>query len=170
MAKSDNAEKLINRVEQNIETVADSDGLVEKKEEKESVLESDLDREGIRVDHKKSQNKGDEGDIGQMSSEQEPKVKKDPQLVKVEEILEDGLVDIYRSMDEEHRKMFAKAGEETSVKINKLLKETKVKVKKILELIKAWLQMIPGINKWYVVQESKIKTDRIIKLKTKNIK
>ena len=93
---------------------------------------------------------------------------KDSREEKIERILEEDMEDIYRSMDAEHRHMFARAGEETTRKISKLLQETRVKASMILELIKSWLRMVPGINKWFVVQEAKIKTEKIIKLKNEN--
>ena len=45
------------------------------------------------------------------------------------------------------------------------MKSTKVKVKKILKLILEWLRILPGINRFFLEQEAKIKTDRIIQLK-----
>jgi hypothetical protein len=43
----------------------------------------------------------------------------------------------------------------------------KFKVKAIVDLIKKWLAIIPGVNKFFLEQEAKIKTDQIIALKQK---
>ena len=93
------------------------------------------------------------------------KISKDEKRVKqIEEILSDDLDEIYMSMDEELQQNFKKKGEETARKINQLLKKTKIKIKQIINLIKDWLKMIPGVNKFFVEQESKIKCDELLKL------
>ncbi|RLC38405.1 hypothetical protein DRH27_02345 [Candidatus Falkowbacteria bacterium] len=83
----------------------------------------------------------------------------------IEKTLEAGLEDFYINMPEEKRREFKRMGEETAGKINKLLEQSRVKAKKIVKLIKKWLLLIPGINKFFLEQEVKIKTDRILKLK-----
>lgn len=85
----------------------------------------------------------------------------------IDNVLAEGLNDIFLKMDDQQRAAFKKAGEETVSKINILLSETKVRVNKIIDLIKKWLKMIPGINKFFLEQEAKIKTDKIIKIKNK---
>jgi hypothetical protein len=47
------------------------------------------------------------------------------------------------------------------------LGQTKIKVNKIIDLIRRWLKLIPGINKFFLEQEVKIKADKIIRLKDK---
>ena len=46
-----------------------------------------------------------------------------------------------------------------------MLKAAKVQVDKVFDLIKNWLGLIPGVNKYFLRQESKIKTDKLLKLK-----
>ena len=41
------------------------------------------------------------------------------------------------------------------------------KAKKIFQLILEWLKLLPGINRFFLEQEAKIKTDRIIHLNQK---
>ena len=53
-------------------------------------------------------------------------------------------------------------GEETAGKIRELLKSTHIKVKKIFRLIYEWLRLLPGVNKFFLEQEAKIKTDNIV--------
>jgi len=70
-------------------------------------------------------------------------------------------------MNASEQKAFKLKGEETVTKINELLSHTKVKVNKIIALIRDWLKLIPGINKFFLEQETKIKADKIIKIKNK---
>lgn len=91
----------------------------------------------------------------------------DKRAREIDNILATGLNDIFLKMNQQEQVIFKKVGEETVVKINTLLLETKVKVHKIVDLIKKWLKLIPGINKFFLEQEAKIKTDQIVKIKNK---
>ena len=93
-----------------------------------------------------------------------PAVVKSEDYVKIESILSEHLDELYMQMTPQQRMAFKQKGEETATKIEKLLQETKIKVKEVLNLIKEWLKLIPGINKFFLEQESKIKTDRLINL------
>lgn len=84
------------------------------------------------------------------------------EVKKIEAILADGMEEFYREMSEKDRKEFKKAGEDTAQKINEIVQRANFKVKKIIDLIRKWLYMVPGINKFFIEQEVKIKTDRII--------
>lgn len=94
---------------------------------------------------------------------------KSPALEKIEDILEEDLEQIYFQMPPEKQAEFNKVGIETATKIALLLGDVKIKVKKILELITAWLKIIPGVNKYFLRQESKIKTDKILELKDQGV-
>jgi len=85
----------------------------------------------------------------------------------IDSILSEGLNEVFLKMSAQEQQAFQRKGEETVVKINQLLNQTKVKVNKIIALIKAWLQMIPGVNKLFLEQEAKIKADRILRIKDK---
>lgn len=90
---------------------------------------------------------------------------KSPALVKIENILEEDLQDAYLSLDPVLRQKFKAEGEKTAGKIERLLAETKVKTGKILNLILAWLKLIPGLNRFFLNQEAKIKTDRLVRMR-----
>lgn len=90
---------------------------------------------------------------------------KSPVLEKIEDVLEEDLEDIYFQLPPERQAEFAQKGEETATKIAVLLGQVKFRVSKILDLIKSWLKMIPGVNKYFLEQEAKIKTDKILKIK-----
>lgn len=85
--------------------------------------------------------------------------------VKVEKIMEEGVGDAYARLSPIAREEFKLKGEETAQKISLLLRSAKVKVKKIFELILNWLRLLPGVNRFFLEQEAKIKTDRILELK-----
>ena len=79
----------------------------------------------------------------------------------IEEIMEEGLKDAYKELTPVQKQEFKIKGEETAVEIRKLFKEGKAKVKQIFKLIFEWLKTLPGINKFFLEQEAKIKADKI---------
>jgi len=83
----------------------------------------------------------------------------------IEQILSDGLSETYLQMPPQVQAEFRAKGEETTRKINVLLSQAKVKIKKVVELIRNWLKIIPGVNRFFLEQEAKIKADQIVKLK-----
>ncbi len=87
--------------------------------------------------------------------------------VKIEKILESGLAEEYAKLSPIAKQEFKIKGEETTAKIRELLLDTHIKVKKIFYLIIEWLRILPGINKFFLEQEAKIKTDAIIELSKK---
>lgn len=85
--------------------------------------------------------------------------------ISIEKVLEQDLKDVYANLNTNEKQSFRKTGEETALKIEALLKETKFQINKILDLIKKWLMLIPGVNRFFLEQEAKIKTDEIMKLR-----
>ena len=90
---------------------------------------------------------------------------RDEITVKVEKIMEQGLNDAYERLSPIAKQEFKIKGEETALKIRQLLKSTHVKVKKILKLLLEWLRMLPGVNRFFLEQEAKIKAEKIFALK-----
>lgn len=84
---------------------------------------------------------------------------------RVEKIMEENIGDAYLALDPVHQQEFKLAGERTAYAISQLLKKTHVKVKKIFSLLFAWLKLLPGINRYFLEQEAKIKADKILALK-----
>lgn len=95
---------------------------------------------------------------------------KPEELIKVEKIMEAGLNELYKKMPLDKQRQFRIEGEKTANIIWQMVKTAKIQVKKILELIIHWLKIIPGVNKFFLEQEAKIKTDQIIALAKKNQK
>ena len=83
-------------------------------------------------------------------------------LKQVEALLSEGLQQLYLSLPEGRRAAFKQKGEQIANTITDMIMFGKAKVKEIWSLITSWLGTISGVNKYYVEQEIKIKTDRIM--------
>jgi len=94
-----------------------------------------------------------------------PIMPRDETTIKVEKILAEGLEDDYKKLPPIVQQEFKLKGEQTASKIAELLKTTKIKIKNIFRLILEWLSLLPNVNRFFLEQEAKIKTDRIINLK-----
>ena len=81
--------------------------------------------------------------------------------------MQEDLDNVYFSLPDNLKNEFKTKGEETAEKINQLMQKTKVKVKDVFKLIMDWLKIIPGVSKYFIEQEAKIKTERILKIKNK---
>lgn len=90
-----------------------------------------------------------------------------PRQEAIDDILEDGLTDIYLSLSPEKQQELQKVGAQTVRQIDVLLDHVKSQWRKIMSLVRNFLSIIPGLNKFFLEQEVKIKTDRIIALKDK---
>ena len=91
-----------------------------------------------------------------------PELEPDRLYKAVESILEEDLTDTFLAMPPDLQMKFKDKGEETAGKIREMLDSAKVSTKKVFDLIKDWLKMIPGVNKFFLEQEAKIKTDKIL--------
>lgn len=85
--------------------------------------------------------------------------------VRVESVMEERLESVYKSMPGDVRATFKQKGEETAVEIESMLYKVKVHSKKVFTLLFNWLRIIPGVNKYFLEQEAKLKTDEIMRLK-----
>ncbi|MBU4452921.1 hypothetical protein KKH24_01565 [Patescibacteria group bacterium] len=90
-------------------------------------------------------------------------VKKDPILEDIENILADNLSEIFIKLPDDKKLAFKQEGEEVAGKINQMIAGGKIKISKILDWISEWLKMIPGVNKYFIDQEAKIKADNVMK-------
>ena len=90
---------------------------------------------------------------------------RDPMTKQVEKIMEEDLAEAYAALDPIKRQEFKLAGERTAYQIRELLKKTHVKIKKIFFLLLQWLMLLPGVNRYFLEQEAKIKVDKILALK-----
>lgn len=82
----------------------------------------------------------------------------------VESVLSKGLDEIYLNLPASKREEFKKQGEKIAEKISRILTSAKINMREIIKLIKKWLMLIPGVNKYFLEQEAKLKADELIKL------
>lgn len=86
-------------------------------------------------------------------------------LQAIESVLSRDLEDLYFQLPPDRQAAFKQKGEEAAQKIKAMFDTAKVNAKKIAQLIVDWLKLIPGVNRYFLEQESKIKTDEILGLK-----
>lgn len=86
----------------------------------------------------------------------------------IEDVLEEDISEIYQQLDAEQQRLFKEKGEETASKIAQLIASAKATARKIASLIIEWLKIIPGVNKFFLEQEAKIKADKILALHKKD--
>jgi len=135
----------------------------EKREKPEAVF---FDKNKTFIDQEQNiKDQAGSGSVVGLSSMQKKIVQRQKQI---EIVLEKDLENIYLHMPVIKQREFKIKGERTAREINNLLEKTKIKIKKIINLIKKWLSIIPGINKFFLEQEAKIKADEIIKMKNNN--
>ena len=68
-------------------------------------------------------------------------------------------------MQPDEQLKFKQRGELAAKKIEQKLRHAKVRLQDIIAIILDWLKTIPGVNKFFIEQEAKIKAEKIIKLK-----
>ena len=90
---------------------------------------------------------------------------KDKILQKIEDILGEEMTDTFLKLSPDRQKLFKEKGEEIAGLIKQMIESAKVNTKKIFDLIRKWLKLIPGINQFFLEQEAKIKTDKILNIK-----
>lgn len=89
---------------------------------------------------------------------------KDAYHQRLERVLEDGLTDLYLAMPKDRRQAFRAEGERVASRLRLMIDSAKIRASEVLKLITLWLKMIPGVNRWFLEQEAKIKTDHVIRL------
>lgn len=89
---------------------------------------------------------------------------KDPLTRDIEKILEENLAESFATMTPEQQQKFKTEGERVTASIRQIIKSGVVHIKKILALISGWLRMIPGVNRFFLEKESKIKAEKILLL------
>ncbi|HBL39210.1 TPA: hypothetical protein DDZ10_00890 [Candidatus Uhrbacteria bacterium] len=86
---------------------------------------------------------------------------KDLLTQKIEHVLEEDLGEVYKSLPPERQAEFQRKGEEVAGKIRTMIETAKFSFRKALGLIRDWLRIIPGVNRFFLEQEAKIKADKI---------
>jgi hypothetical protein len=88
-----------------------------------------------------------------------------PLTQEVESILSAGLEETYKKLDPATQQKFRLEGERTAATISLMMQSAKLQVHKVVELILTWLKIIPGVNRFFLEQEAKIKADKILTLR-----
>ncbi|MEK9130706.1 MAG: hypothetical protein AAB429_01170, partial [Patescibacteria group bacterium] len=88
-------------------------------------------------------------------------VVKDELTQEIEEVLAEDLEDLYQQLPPERQQKFKQEGEKAAGIIRQMIWHGKFHGRRILNLIVHWLKLIPGVNKFFLEQESKIKTDKL---------
>ncbi|MFA6171853.1 MAG: hypothetical protein WCW77_02535 [Patescibacteria group bacterium] len=83
----------------------------------------------------------------------------------IEKIMEENVEEIYMSLPPDKQIRFRAEGEKAAHEINDLIDRGRATLKKVIELIKKWLSAVPGVNRYFLEQEAKIKADKIMEMK-----
>ncbi len=86
------------------------------------------------------------------------------QFAQIENILSEDLKEAFLELNPDQQIKFKREGERVAGIIFQMLISAKIQVKKIVDLIAHWLKRLPGVNKYFIEQESKIKADKIINM------
>lgn len=89
---------------------------------------------------------------------------RDPLLMEVERKLEADLLDAYRSMSPGLRAKFKAEGERIASVAREGIASGKLAAENLLTMIINWLRMIPHVDRWFLVQDAKLKTDALIRM------
>lgn len=130
------------------------------------TTESQQDSEGVdqRDDIARRRAAASGGAPAQQPAQQPATQQKTPTQKEIEQVLSEGLTQIYQSMTPQEQAAFRAKGEETTAQLQDLVTNFKATTRKVVKLIREWLKIIPGVNRYFLEQESKLKTDRIMKL------
>lgn len=93
-----------------------------------------------------------------------PRPPKDPDLHEVETMLAGGLESFYKGLSAKDQETFRKKGEEISKELAGMVKRLSIDLKRALQLVRDWLLVIPGVSKFFLEQEAKIKVDMLKRL------
>lgn len=148
-------------------TPGQADRLAIEQLKKDEFLENTAEQEVVThaEDHSTSDDAGTATVVSESTAEQvETEMVKDEVYIEVEKILEDGLGPFVETMEPKAKDRFVKKGREVTTIIANMVRHMHVKTKDVFRLLKEWLLTIPGVNKFFLEQEVKIKTDRITEL------
>src|SRR5262245_60330295 len=82
-------------------------------------------------------------------------VQKDMPMRQVEQVLEEGLSDVYHKMNPRLQRKFREQGDRVARTIAAMVRRAKVGAREVLALISKWLRIIPGVNAFFLAQEAK---------------
>ncbi len=83
----------------------------------------------------------------------------------IERILEEDLIPLYKELSPEQKVQFKTEGERAVSQIEMIIKQAVVRVRDIVRILMKWLSLLPGVNRFYIEQEAKLKADKLLFLK-----
>ena len=90
------------------------------------------------------------------------KAPKDPVLSEIENMLSTGLTEVFITLPEAVKQTFREKGEEAAIAVKMLFESGKATARRLFDIVLDWLKVIPGVNKFFLEQEAKIKTDTLL--------
>lgn len=82
----------------------------------------------------------------------------------IDGILSDGLSDVFIGLPPLKQQEFRVEGEKTVKMISSLIEKGKLSISNLTQLIRKWLLIIPGVNRFFLEQEAKIKAIKIMNI------
>ncbi|MFH1099178.1 MAG: hypothetical protein V1723_04675 [Candidatus Uhrbacteria bacterium] len=91
----------------------------------------------------------------------QPVVEKSALRRDVENALADGLGSMYAALPPDRQATFRLRGETLAARLENMLASGRLKLREVHDGIESWLKLIPGANRWFLLQEVKVKTDAV---------
>lgn len=98
-----------------------------------------------------------------------PVAPREPVLIEIEQVLSENLQELYKNLPPDLQPGFKAKGEEIARTIRDMIDNAKVKAGRILKLIREWLRIIPGVNRFFLEKEAAIKAQKIVTLAKERI-
>lgn len=93
---------------------------------------------------------------------------KEVSLEDIEQVLQMGLEGMYKDFPDSKKQEFKSKGEVTAQRAFDLLNRSHPKPGKITKMIKSWLSTAPDLSDFFVEQEAKTKTDKLMHIINKD--
>ena len=126
-------------------------------------LEQQFERVAGKPNQKKKRSKRTSAAAIQTATEAAMPVLLDPEIVEIESVLAEGMESFFLGLSPQKQMEFKIEGERAARSIQQALHTRTTRIKDIVRLIINWLKTLPGINRFFLEQEAKIKADRIMK-------
>lgn len=83
----------------------------------------------------------------------------------IEKVLEEDMVPLFLELNADQRKQFRAGGTIAANKIEVLLRSTGDVLREVLRAIREWLSLLPGVSRFFIEREAKIKAEKILFLR-----
>lgn len=87
---------------------------------------------------------------------------------RLRQILSEDMTELLVQLPADKKREVQAEGLKTIEQIQVLLRQTHLQIRKIFQLIWQWLKRIPGLNRFFLEQEAKKKTEEILELEEEN--